>query len=178
MDKNLLDTTDATEWADEFCKMYPEADKGAMLAWFASAIETGRSAGQRHNLLLDLEDQIEEVNRANGWYDDSRTVLEECMLLTTEVAEMAEAFRDGEMTTRHKYISDSGYAIVEPGDPNDILWSADRTPKPIGFPSECADVLIRLLDTTKRHGIDLLAETRKKLAYNATRGYRHGGKVL
>lgn len=42
---------------------------------------------------------------------------------------------------------------------------------------EAADILIRLLDTAERHGIDLLTEVAKKLAKNRTRGYRHGGKA-
>lgn len=43
---------------------------------------------------------------------------------------------------------------------------------------ELADVLIRLLDTAKRHDIDLDLEVAKKLEKNRARGYRHGGKVI
>lgn len=63
---NLTDTTDALVWATEFCRIFnghtiigedyaaggggvPDrnVDVGGMLAWFASAIETGRSQGRR-----------------------------------------------------------------------------------------------------------------------------------
>lgn len=159
MDPNdLHDTTDAQKWAKAFCERNPDADEGTMIGWFANAIETGRSAGAR--LVDHLQAEVKEVNMANGWYEDDRTVLDECMLLVTEVAEMAEAFRDGMMTTLYQY------------------KGPETTPKPVGFPSECADVFIRLLDTCDRHGIDLVAETQTKLAYNATRGFRHGGKTL
>lgn len=106
--------------------------------------------------LENLTARIEQVNRANGWYDDTRTPMEECMLLVTEVAEAAECYRNGEMET--------------------TIRESDG--KPEGFPSEMADILIRLLDTCARHEIDLLHETEQKLAYNATRGHRHGGKTL
>lgn len=48
-ENNLLNTTDASRWAAAFLQrfsgVYP-LDEGTMLAWFASAIETGRTAGQ------------------------------------------------------------------------------------------------------------------------------------
>jgi hypothetical protein len=53
-----------------------------------------------------------------------------------------------------------------------------RLPKPEGIGSECADVLIRLLDFCDRRGVDLMGETRRKMTFNLTRGYRHGGKRL
>lgn len=39
--------TDALKWTDEFMKANPGADAGAMLAWFANAIEAARDAGRR-----------------------------------------------------------------------------------------------------------------------------------
>lgn len=47
-------------------------------------------------------------------------------------------------------------------------WLDDRT-----FGDE-----IRLLDDCHRHGIDLYAEYRAKMAYNWTRAHRHGDKNL
>lgn len=48
----------------------------------------------------------------------------------------------------------------------------------IGVASEFADVLIRLLDECYRHDVDLEAEYERKMAYNRTRAYRHGGRTL
>ena len=100
------------------------------------------------------------VNRLNGWYDDKRTFFDELFLITSEVVEAGEAWRE------------SGFA--------DQTLESDGTvlTKPEGVGSELADVLIRLLDTAYRHDIDLMAEYRRKLKYNLTRGYRHGGKRL
>lgn len=45
----LLSTTDAQVWAQEFLRLFGERrddlDEGLMVSWFANAIETGRSAG-------------------------------------------------------------------------------------------------------------------------------------
>ena len=39
----LFTTTDASVWAREFCKINPTMDEGAMIGWFANAIETAKS---------------------------------------------------------------------------------------------------------------------------------------
>lgn len=46
VDERLLrTTTNASVWAHEFMKLHPLLDEGAMIAWFANAIERGRDAG-------------------------------------------------------------------------------------------------------------------------------------
>lgn len=115
-------------------------------------------------------DDVYAVNEANGWFESERTVGEDIALLHSEVSEMLEAFREfglkditgHTLTLKHQ---GDGLAQVTP-------------PKPEGFGSECADVLIRLLDTCKRRGIDLGFEFERKLQHNAGRGHRHGGKRL
>jgi NTP pyrophosphatase (non-canonical NTP hydrolase) len=46
------------------------------------------------------------------------------------------------------------------------------------FEEEIADTIIRLLDITEGLGIDIQPVIEAKLAVNATRGYRHGGKLV
>jgi NTP pyrophosphatase (non-canonical NTP hydrolase) len=114
------------------------------------------------NTLAELEQQVYEVNEANGWFEEDRTVGDDIALLHSEVSEMLEAYRDWGLADQ----------TPEP-------WSEKTpTPKPEGFGSEAADVLIRLLDLCRRRGVDLEFEVQRKLAYNATRGHRHGGKRL
>lgn len=108
--------------------------------------------------LKDMQAEIREVNEANGWYEDERTVGDDVALLHSEVSEMFEAYRDGGLA--------------------DQTARYDGPNKPEGFGSECADVLIRLLDTCERRGVDLDFEYARKSAHNRTRGYRHGGKLV
>lgn len=111
--------------------------------------------------LSAMQAEILEVNRANGWFDNDRTVGDDIALLHTEVSEMFEAFRESGL-----------------GDVTVQMDTNISLPKPEGFGSECADVLIRLLDTCERRGVDLLAEYQRKIAFNRTRGYKHGGKSI
>lgn len=48
--------------------------------------------------------------------------------------------------------------------------------KPEGIPSEFADLILRVLDTCGAEGIDIAGAIADKMAYNATRPYRHGGR--
>lgn len=103
--------------------------------------------------------------RAKGWWDKETAgghvvvrsvdrVLALLMLVTTEVAEAAEDVRTGHMLTTF--------------EPNG---------KPVGFPSELADIVIRCLDLAGAMGIDLQHEIALKMQHNATRPARHGGKL-
>lgn len=112
--------------------------------------------------LLDAQNRVYAVNEANGWFEEGRTVGDDIALIHSEASEMLEAYREGGLADQTK----PGYE----GD--EILM------KPEGFGSEAADVLIRLLDTCERRGVDLAYEFERKLEYNKSRGHRHGGKLL
>lgn len=143
------------------------------------------------NTLAELEQQVYEVNEVNGWFEEDRTVGEDIALLHSEVSEMLEAYRDHGLadysTVKYDNLtqaSDRAVEIIgrmhhEQATDEEIFYlAAEGLAKPEGFGSEAADVLIRLLDTCRRRGVNLEYEVQRKLAYNATRGHRHGGKRL
>ena len=183
-----------------------------------------------HRSLDDMRLEVFEVNFANGWFDDDRDFDDDIALNHSEVSEMFEAYRDW------------GFDDMTVGECKTFDHSHAQRPfqehlcKPQGFGSECADVLIRLLDMVHRRGmpfiwdslaevddyaefdptltvgghirrlhmiisyvqpgtslnstlsylvtwcrhvgIDLQAEFERKLAFNRTRGYKHGNKLI
>lgn len=123
--------------------------------------------------------EVRAVNTANGWHDEGRTFGDGIALLHSEVSEALEAFREQGLRQTVRYTSEGGgYAVVTAGDVNDMNWRDKSIGKPEGVGSEFADVLIRLLDECDRQGIDLVAEYVRKINYNKTRQYKHGGKAL
>lgn len=123
--------------------------------------------------------EVDRINAANGWHDDRRTFGEDIALLHSEVSEMLEAYRDHGL---HDVVEITGQAgakvVVGAASLANRSEVQARKAKPVSVGSEAADILIRLLDTCSRYSIDLPGEMARKLTYNATRGYKHGGKAL
>jgi NTP pyrophosphatase (non-canonical NTP hydrolase) len=109
--------------------------------------------------------EVSALNTAKGWRNNGTTYAEYVALLHSEVSEMLEAWRQWKETDATKPISEQ--------DVRDGTF-----PKPEGIGSEMADTLIRLLDMADVFGIDLYREYARKMTYNWTRPYRHGGRTL
>jgi NTP pyrophosphatase (non-canonical NTP hydrolase) len=99
-----------------------------------------------------LAQEINEINRANGWnvvspdsWKDRYHIPSALALIHSEVSEALEAFRH----TDHD-----------------------------NFAEELADTLIRVLDMAGGLGIDIDKEVRTKLEANKNRGFKHGGKRI
>ncbi|WP_048744511.1 hypothetical protein [Paenibacillus sp. P22] len=105
----------------------------------------------------DLVNAAHKNAVAKGWWAEERSFGEVIALIHSEASEALEDFRVGKQPTEVWY---------ENGD------------KPCGIPSEMADIVIRVFDAAGRYGIDLETAIAEKMAYNATRPVRHGGKVL
>ena len=92
-----------------------------------------------------------ENSRDKGFWDGPFNFAEKIALIHSEASEALEEHRSGLWVTKI--------------DPNG---------KPIGVPSELADILIRVGDLAAYLGIDLEAEVAMKMAYNRTRPPKHG----
>lgn len=112
--------------------------------------------------LNELAEEIYEINVANGWFTEERSFGDDIALLHSEVSEAYEEYRKG---------SPISYCYSE-------RITLDGQTKPLGIPSELADIIVRVLDTAKRYDIDMDKIMAEKLAYNRTRGFRHGGKIV
>lgn len=89
---------------------------------------------------------------------------------TTQIANLHGEVSEAWEAWRQWGLDDvTGQPLFVKIDPNEAI------PKPEGVGSEFADILIRLLDSADICGIDLAKEVRRKMQYNATRSYRHGG---
>ena len=101
--------------------------------------------------LGDLAAAIYDNARNHGFWDGDRNFGEMLMLVTSELAEALEEHREGR--------------------PN--VYTGVKA-KPEGVAVELADALIRILDTMHSLGVDIDAVVADKMAYNATRPFKHG----
>lgn len=97
-----------------------------------------------------------QMAEEKGFHRPDPNFYERMMLVVSECAEAIEEKRKGRPT---------GKNYSNPGE------------KPQGIPSEMADIFIRLADMCAQFGIDVTEAIEEKMAYNATRPFRHGGKL-
>ena len=118
--------------------------------------------------VYELQEEIGAINAANGWHDRLNKlwgdhddagiadhVVAKLALIGTEVAEAIEDMRDGRIEAT---VTDTG--------------------KPVGLPSELADIIIRTIDLAYVLGVDIDEAIVTKIAANRGRGHMHGGKRL
>lgn len=114
----------------------------------------------------ELAEEIHKTTRSKGFWATDRNKLEVLMLITTEVAEAAECIREGMPVNKTEFTSNDGQVVSH--------YQGGLTNKPIGVPSEMADIIIRVLDACAAWGIDIDRIMEEKMHYNKTRPYKHG----
>jgi hypothetical protein len=105
--------------------------------------------------LNELGKLANENAKAHGFYDDPNPIPQQIAMMHSELSEALEEYRDGRM----------GLELSSTG-------------KPVGFPYEMADLIIRVVDSCYELGIDLDNAVAVKMTYNKTRPYKHGRKVI
>ncbi len=118
-------------------------------------------------MLNELANEIHTVSVNKGFYDGDRCAHEILALIHSEVTEALDELRIGRGKSEVLYEGQPGF------------WSTTQSelyPKPVGFPTELADVIIRTLDAAAFYGIDIDKVVREKIEYNKTRTYKHGKK--
>lgn len=135
--------------------------------------------------LNGLRDEALRIAVEHGFTD--ATVGEDVALFHSEASELLEDHRDGRRATEVWYETRTVAVAVSEGATtlNTIVRRfASMYPqregepaKPCGIPSECADLIIRVLHFCGKHKIDLETAVAEKMAYNDSRPFKHG-KVL
>lgn len=106
----------------------------------------------------------------HGFWDAPPDFGTSIALIHSELSEALEEVRVGNrirpgQPTPAVYYSGGGYVASLP---------SGCTKKPEGYATELADAVIRIADLCGYMDIDLESVIREKMAYNATRPYKHG----
>lgn len=127
----------------------------------------------------EIQKKVHGLAKEKGWHDVETSMTERIMLIVTECSEAVESIRRNEPAiwqkgkVREPLTLDQSPIKLLPNSPD---W--DSNVKPEGVLVELADAAIRILDICEAQGWDLEQAIKIKHAYNKTRPYRHGNKVL
>ena len=105
----------------------------------------------KEKTLNEWAQEVHELAKTKGWWDNERDFGGLIALVHTELSEAYESWRHDQPL----YFTDSG--------------------KPEGWGIELVDALIRILDILAANNVDIDDYMTIKNAYNSTRSYRHGG---
>lgn len=121
-----------------------------------------------------LADDIHKNAINHGWWEEPKPSFGDiCSLIHCEISEAYEEYRKGKKENEI-YWSCKKYE-------NEIMCDGECTDcemfVPKGITIELADALMRILDYCAAKEIDIEDAILKKMHYNRTRTYKHGGKI-
>jgi NTP pyrophosphatase (non-canonical NTP hydrolase) len=103
------------------------------------------------NMINVLAEDVHEIAKSKGWWDEPRSDAECIALMHSELSEWLEYLRHGN-------------------------GPSDHLPTFTGAEEEAADTIIRVLDLCKARGYRIGEAIAAKMDFNAKRAHRHGGK--
>lgn len=131
----------------------------------------------------ELAEEIHANAVRHGWWDTPkvddagasvpRNFGEVLMLICSEAAEAMDDWRDG-LPLDVMYMDHKDGTRCEYRNRCGHQQGTSDEAKPVGVPSEMADIIIRTLDACAAYGIDIDEAIRAKMRYNTTRPYLHG----
>lgn len=124
----------------------------------------------QNNTLNNLAAEIHQIAVDHGWWEEERPLPEIIALCHSELSEALEEYRKGRPMAYVWRPDDY------PGYNEDDISKWKTGEKPEGIATELADCLIRILDYLAHVGVDVDDIVARKVEYNKTRPYRHGGK--
>lgn len=130
--------------------------------------------------LNELAKEAHQIAVDHGWWSPEPSFGDLVALMHSELSEALEEYRAGNPNV--------WYACMQDGLPCDKetceaygkghCSGLEVEEKPEGIAVELADCIIRILDWAGKEGVDMESIIKEKMAYNRTRPYRHGGKLL
>lgn len=114
---------------------------------------------------------------SKGWWDDCKKPVEECdsngsIAQLTLCKKAVESKITEKLCLIHSEVSEA----LEDFRDNKLETTFEENGKPVGMPTELADIVIRTYDLAGAMGIDLDKEIDIKHGFNKLRPHRHGGK--
>lgn len=100
---------------------------------------------------MEIQEEVKKNNIEKGWWKEDRNEAECIALIHSELSEALEALRKN--------------------NPPD-----NKVPDHSSVEVELSDVVIRIMDMASMHGWNIAEAVLKKMEYNKTRSYKHGGK--